>query len=225
MFRAFACSLLAALLVAPAAWADGATLSQPANGSTVSSIAPIEFAWFNPHYHVLGIRQDLHVAADSAFQKIVAEHHDWCPPYELCPQGATLDPLPPGTYYWKVHLFAWDWEPDSDTWSFVSAVPPPPPPPAPATSAAAAAAVPYTAPAAATSEADLPRAGGPRKDSGAGKARHSRAPLSLWWRALQLVVVDAQGARNAAGAAGGKDTSSRREGRARGEQGAPLTLW
>jgi len=74
MPRAFLCAVLAALVVVPAALADGATLSQPANGSTVSSLAPIEFTWFNPHYHVLGIRQDLYVATDPAVQKIVAEH-------------------------------------------------------------------------------------------------------------------------------------------------------
>jgi hypothetical protein len=210
--------VLTALVVAPAALADGATLSQPANGSTVSSLAPIEFTWFNPHYHVLGIRQDLYVATDPAVQKIVAEYHDWCPPYELCPQGATIDALPPGTYYWKVHLFAWDWEPDSDTWSFLSAVPPPPllhhrrpaPPPRlhlpPATRHTAASTL-------RSRPARCPRFAERRS---AGKARHPGTPLSPRQRALRLVVVDAQGARAAAGAARGADASGRREGRARG---------
>jgi hypothetical protein len=53
MSRAFACALLAALVAAPAAWADGATLARPAQDATVSSVAPIEFGWSNPNYHVL----------------------------------------------------------------------------------------------------------------------------------------------------------------------------
>ena len=92
MFRASVCAVLTALVVAPAALADGATLSQPANGSTVSSLAPIDFTWFNPHYHVLGIRQDLYVATDPAVQKIVAEHHD---PVAIARQAlAGLVPVP-----------------------------------------------------------------------------------------------------------------------------------
>jgi hypothetical protein len=43
----------------PPAWADGATLIRPANGSTVSSLEPIEFAWSNPFYHLLGMGQEL----------------------------------------------------------------------------------------------------------------------------------------------------------------------
>ena len=109
MFRTFVCSLLAALVVAPASRADVVTLSKPANGSTVSSLAPIEFTWSNPLYHVLGMYQHLYVGTDPAVEKIVAERTDWCAPYELCPQGATIDPLAPGTYYWKLHLFMWDW--------------------------------------------------------------------------------------------------------------------
>jgi hypothetical protein len=129
-----------------------------------------------------GIRQDLLVATDPSFQDLVAEHHDWCPPYELCPQGATLDPLPPDTYYWKVHLFAWDWEPDSDTWSFVSARPPPPPAPPP---------LPPPPPPPPKPTCHVPAVRGKMLEG--GNARHSCAPLSSRRRALWL-VVSAEGA-------------------------------
>ena len=94
-------------------------------------MAPIEFAWSNPYYHVMGMGQELYVATDPDFRSVVTHRGDWCLPYELCPQGAVIDPLPPGLYYWKVHLRAWDWNPDSDVWSFTSATPPAPPPPPP----------------------------------------------------------------------------------------------
>ena len=122
------------LALAPSALAEGIFPKQPANGSTVSSGAKVEFTWDNPSYHVLGQSQVFYVATDLAFENVVFQKGDYCPALELCPQGAAAGPFAPGLYYWKVRLYAWDWNPDSDVWSFLSAAPPPllpPPPPAP----------------------------------------------------------------------------------------------
>ncbi len=125
--------IVGALACAPAGLAEGAYLKQPLNGSAVSSLSPVEFTWDNPTYHVLGLSQVFYVATDPDFTNVVWQHGDWCPPLATCPQGTTAGPFAPGVYYWKIHLYAWDWNPDSDIWSFVSSAPPPPPPPPPPT--------------------------------------------------------------------------------------------
>jgi len=125
------CAIALMLVAAPAASADGIDLVLPANGATVSSAEPVDLAWANPNYHVMGEVQVVTVATDPQLTNVVRQHGDHCEPYELCPQGTTLEPLPPGTYYWKVYLYAWDWDFWSPVWSFVSAAPPPPPPPPP----------------------------------------------------------------------------------------------
>lgn len=131
MSRSLLAALVLILVAAPAAAADGIDLVTPTEGATVSSEAPLELGWMNPHYHVMGEVQVVTIATDPQLTNVVRQHGDHCAPYELCPQGATLEALPPGTYYWKVYLYAWDWDFWSPVGSFVSAAPPPPPPPAP----------------------------------------------------------------------------------------------
>src|SRR5436190_18091917 len=128
MSRAALLAAVIALTLPAAAAADGFILQTPLLGATVSSAAPVEFAWDNPNYHVLGETQILKVATDPDIQNVVYRHGDHCEPYMLCPQTG---PFAPGTYYWRMHLLAWDWNPYSDVWSFVSATAPPPPPPPP----------------------------------------------------------------------------------------------
>jgi hypothetical protein len=126
MQRAIVLAGFVALVLPTAAAVEGMTLKTPALGTTVSSTAPVEFTWDNPNYHPLGEDQVMYVATDPAFTNIVYQHGDHCEPMMLCPQGVTAGPFQPGTYYWKVRLYAWDWNPESDVWWFTSAAPPPP---------------------------------------------------------------------------------------------------
>ncbi len=121
----------AAALAAPAgAAADGGiVLSAPGDGASVASTATVDFTWQNPFYHPFGEDQVMAVATDPGFVDVVFQHGDYCESMELCPQAVTAGPFTPGTYYWKVRLYAWDWNPESEVRSFVSVAPPPPPPP------------------------------------------------------------------------------------------------
>jgi hypothetical protein len=123
----------AAALAAPAAAAadGGILLSAPADGVSVPSTATVDFAWQNPFYHPFGEDQVMAVATDPQFANVVFQDGDYCESMELCRQAVTAGPFAPGTYYWKVRLYAWDWNPESEVRSFVSVAPPPPPPPPP----------------------------------------------------------------------------------------------
>jgi hypothetical protein len=125
--------LAVAALAAPgAAAADGGlNLTAPAEGTTVLSDTTVDFSWVNPFYHPFGEDQTFVVATDPAFTDVVFQHGDYCESMQLCPQGVTAVPFAPGTYYWKVRLYAWDWNPESEVRSFVSMAPPAPPPPPP----------------------------------------------------------------------------------------------
>jgi len=116
-------------LVLPArALADGAVPLAPAFGATLSSEEPVEFGWDNQAVHPFGLVQVMYVATDPGFENVVYQHGDYCESMTPCPQGVTAPPFAPGSYFWRIHLFAWDWNPDSDVWQFSTAAPPPPPP-------------------------------------------------------------------------------------------------